>query len=196
MELKLMSKSLVLNEALSIPSVIENFSNVDNNPYLEISNLINQKKIKYVVTIARGTSDCAALYSSYIFAKYLGLPSYSMPPSIITLENSKFNFTDALVIVISQSGKSKDLIECEKQCRSMGAKTILISKGSLVNYGKTDEIVNVQIPKIKNPRPFEIFPAANLVQKSANPRANPVPIKYEIQLSISCSFFLLAIIAY
>ena len=80
MELKLMSKSLVLNEALSIPSVIENFSNVDNNPYLEISNLINQKKIKYVVTIARGTSDCAALYSSYIFAKYLGLPSYSMPP--------------------------------------------------------------------------------------------------------------------
>lgn len=131
-----MSKSLVLNEALSIPSVIENFSNVDNNPYLEISNLINQKKIKYVVTIARGTSDCAALYSSYIFAKYLGLPSYSMPPSIITLENSTFNFTDALVIVISQSGKSKDLIECEKQCRSMGAKTILISnneKSPIVN---------------------------------------------------------------
>ena len=131
-----MSKSLVLNEALSIPSVIENFSNVDNNPYLEITNLINQRKIKYVVTIARGTSDCAALYSSYIFAKYLGLPSYSMPPSIITLENSKFNFTDALVIVISQSGKSKDLIECEKQCRSMGAKTILISnneKSPIVN---------------------------------------------------------------
>ena len=131
-----MSKSLVLNEALSIPSVIENFSNVDNNPYLEISNLINQKKIKYVVTIARGTSDCAALYSSYIFAKYLGLPSYSMPPSIITLEKSTFNFTDALVIVISQSGKSKDLIECEKQCRSMGAKTILISnneKSPIVN---------------------------------------------------------------
>ena len=131
-----MNKSLVLNEALSIPSVIENFSNIDNNPYVEISNLINQKKIKYVVTIARGTSDCAALYSSYIFAKYLGLPSYSMPPSIITLENSTFNFTDALVIVISQSGKSKDLIECEKQCRSMGAKTILISnneKSPIVN---------------------------------------------------------------
>ena len=122
-----MNKSQVLNEALSIPTVIENFSNIDNNPYLEISNLINLKKIKYIVTVARGTSDCAALYSSYIFAKYLGLPSYSLPPSIITLEKSKFNFSDALVIVISQSGKSKDLVECEKQCRAMGAKTILIS---------------------------------------------------------------------
>jgi fructoselysine-6-P-deglycase FrlB-like protein len=44
----------------------------DKNPYQEIANLINQKKIKYIVTVARGTSDCAALYSSYIFAKYLG----------------------------------------------------------------------------------------------------------------------------
>jgi len=40
-----MIKSLVLKEALSIPSVIENFSNIDNNPYAEITNLINQKKL-------------------------------------------------------------------------------------------------------------------------------------------------------
>ena len=127
MELKLMNNSKVLEEALSIPSIIENFSNIDNNPYIETANLINQKKIKYIVTIARGTSDCAALYSSYIFAKYLGLPTYSMPPSIITLEKSHFDFSEALVIIITQSGKSSDLIECEKKSIEMGAKTILIS---------------------------------------------------------------------
>ena len=80
-----MFKPLVLQEALSIPSVMEKFISNDNNPYLEIANLINSGKIKYIVTVARGTSDCAALYSSYIFAKYLGLPTYSMPPSIICL---------------------------------------------------------------------------------------------------------------
>ena len=127
MELKLMNNSKVLEEALSIPSIIENFSNIDNNPYKEIANLIGQKKIKYIVTVARGTSDCAALYSSYIFAKYLGLPSYSMPPSIITLEKSNFNFSEALVIIITQSGKSADLIECEKKSKEMGATTVLIS---------------------------------------------------------------------
>ena len=122
-----MNESIVLKESFSIPSVIGKFTLIDKNPYQEISNLINQKKIKYIVTVARGTSDCAALYSSYIFAKYLGLPSYSMPPSIITLENSKFDFSQALVIVISQSGKSSDLIECEKKCQEMGAITMLIS---------------------------------------------------------------------
>ena len=81
-----MVNSLVLNEALSIPNIIDKFSHVDDNPYENIAKLINKKKIKYVVTIARGTSDCAALYSSYLFAKHLGLPTYSMPPSIITLE--------------------------------------------------------------------------------------------------------------
>ena len=70
-----MVNSLVLNEALSIPNIIDKFCNIDNNPYENIAKLINQNKIKYVVTIARGTSDCAALYSSYLFAKYLGLPN-------------------------------------------------------------------------------------------------------------------------
>jgi glucosamine--fructose-6-phosphate aminotransferase (isomerizing) len=122
-----MVNSLVLDEALSIPSIIDKFCHIDNNPYENIANLINQKKIKYVVTIARGTSDCAALYSSYLFAKHLGIPTYSMPPSIITLEQSNFDFSEALVIVISQSGKSSDLVECEKKSRSMGAKTIIIT---------------------------------------------------------------------
>ena len=122
-----MVNSLVLEEALSIPTIIDQFSNIDDNPYDNIAQLINQKKIKYVVTIARGTSDCAALYSSYIFAKYLGLPTYSMPPSIITLEQSKFDFSEALVIVISQSGKSADLVECERKSRLMGAHTVIIT---------------------------------------------------------------------
>ena len=122
-----MVNSLVLDEALSIPTIIDQFSNIDDNPYDSIAQLINQKKIKYVVTIARGTSDCAALYSSYIFAKHLGLPTYSMPPSIITLEQSKFDFSEALVIVISQSGKSTDLVECERKSRLMGAKTVIIT---------------------------------------------------------------------
>ena len=125
-----MVNSLVLEEALSIPTIIDQFSNIDDNPYDSIAQLINQKKIKYVVTIARGTSDCAALYSSYIFAKYLGLPTYSMPPSIITLEQSKFDFSEALVIVISQSGKSSDLVECERKSRLMGATTIIVTNNA------------------------------------------------------------------
>ncbi len=118
--------SLVLKEALSIPHVLNNFFFNDKNDYKSITKLINSKKIRYIVTIARGTSDCAALFSSYLFAKYCKLPTYSLPPSIITIEKSKFDFSQALVLLISQSGMGKDLIECEKQVRRMGAKTIVL----------------------------------------------------------------------
>jgi len=120
-------KSLVLKEALSIPKCINKFINNDSNNYDQISKLIENKKIKFIVTLARGSSDCAALYGSYIFAKYLGLPTYSMPPSIITIEQSKFDFSEALVIIISQSGLSKDLIECAKKSKQMGGINLLIS---------------------------------------------------------------------
>ena len=130
MEKKLIDNSLVLKEALSIPSCVNNFVKNDLNDYDEIAELIKKKKFKFIVTIARGTSDCAALFGSYIFAKYLGLPTYSMPPSIITLEKSKFDFSAALVIVISQSGVSKDLIECEESVRKMGGKTLIISNNT------------------------------------------------------------------
>ena len=49
---------------------------------------------------------------------------------IITLEKSNFDFSLALVIVISQSGVSKDLIECEENVRKMGGKTLIISNNT------------------------------------------------------------------
>ena len=39
-----MTNSLVLKEALSIPSIIGKFAFSDKNPYQEIADLINQKK--------------------------------------------------------------------------------------------------------------------------------------------------------
>ncbi len=131
-----MNNSILLNEALSIPEKINQFALNDKNNYENISKLIIEKKIQYIVTVARGTSDCVALYASYMFAKYLGLPTYSMPPSIITLEKSTFDFSKALVIIISQSGLSEDLIECESKSKQMGANTVLISnneKSPMVN---------------------------------------------------------------
>ena len=64
---KLTKESLVLKEALSIPSCINNFVSKDLNKYKDIVSLIENKKVKFIVTVARGSSDCAALFGSYIF---------------------------------------------------------------------------------------------------------------------------------
>ena len=136
-----MSTIKVLEEAKSIPEKISIFNQSDENPYDQISKKILDKSIKHIVTIARGTSDCAALYTSYLIAKALGLTTYSLPPSIITLENSNFDFSNTLVIVISQSGLSEDLIQCEKASRIMGAETLILTN-------------NLNSPMIKNANYF------------------------------------------
>ena len=82
--------SLVLKEALDIPYILNDLFINDKNDYKSIAKLIKSKKIHYIVTIARGTSDCAALFSSYLFGKYCKLPTYSLPPSLITIEKTKF----------------------------------------------------------------------------------------------------------
>ena len=122
--------SKILEEANSIASRIRIFNQDDRNPYNDVKKIILDKKIKLIVTVARGTSDCAALYASYLFAKFLGLPTYSLPPSQITLEKTKFDFSSALVLIISQSGLSEDLIECEKASRTMGALTLILTNNN------------------------------------------------------------------
>ena len=129
--------SKILEEANSIADKIEIFNQNDHNPYNDIKKIILDKKITLIVTVARGTSDCAALYASYLLAKFLGLPTYSLPPSQITLEKTRFDFSSALVLIISQSGLSEDLIECEKTSRSMGALTVILTNNNKSKSSKT-----------------------------------------------------------
>ena len=132
------NNSEVLIEALSIPEKLAYFNQNDKNDYDVLAKKFRDKKIKHIVTVARGTSDCAALFTSYIFAKYLGLTTYSLPPSLITLENTNFDFKNTLVIIITQSGLSQDLVTCESAVRTMGAETLVITNNSnsgLINSG-------------------------------------------------------------
>ena len=134
---KSLNKSIVFQESLSIPEKIKNFIDNDKNNYQAVSKLLSSKKITNVITIARGSSDNVALFSSYLIAKNFGLPVSSLPPSLITIEKSKIDLSSSIVLIISQSAKSKDLIECGKQVKKMGAIIILISnnnKSPIIKY--------------------------------------------------------------
>ena len=145
-----MITSNVLEEANSVAEKIAIFNQEDKNPYQEIAKKILNKEIKHVVTLARGTSDCAALFCSYLFAKSLGLTTFSLPPSLITLENSRFDFSNTLIIVISQSGESEDLVLCEKATREMGAQTIIMTNNNnspIINNANYYFYINAGIEK-------------------------------------------------
>ena len=77
-----------------------------------------------VVTNARGSSDHCALYLKYLIEITLGLPCASIGPSIASLYRTPMQLDGAVAILISQSGRSPDIIEAQRAARRGGALTI------------------------------------------------------------------------
>ena len=79
-----------------------------------------------VVTIARGSSDHAALYLKYLIEITLGLPCASMGPSIASLYQAPLRLDRAVAISISQSGRSPDIVAMQRAARHAGAFTLAL----------------------------------------------------------------------
>jgi glucosamine--fructose-6-phosphate aminotransferase (isomerizing) len=88
---------------------------------------IAARRPRHVVFVGRGTSDHAALYGAYLTEIRLGLPVASASPSAITLYGARPDFTDALVIGVSQSGGSPDLTEVLRVARENGGLTLAVT---------------------------------------------------------------------
>src|ERR687886_240939 len=65
------------------------------------------KGFRFVVLVARGTSDNAALYGKYLFEIRLGILTSLAAPSTFTLYGSEMRLDDVLVVGISQSGGAR-----------------------------------------------------------------------------------------
>jgi glucosamine--fructose-6-phosphate aminotransferase (isomerizing) len=88
---------------------------------------IRQRNIDHVVIAARGTSDNAGRYAKYLLGAHNKLPVSLATPSLYTIYQQPPNFGNALVMGISQSGKSPDIISVLTEARRQGALTAAIS---------------------------------------------------------------------
>jgi glucosamine--fructose-6-phosphate aminotransferase (isomerizing) len=84
-------------------------------------------EIRYVLIAARGTSDHAAIYAQYLFGQRLRLPVALAAPSLISLYRTEPRLDGALVIGISQSGQSPDIVETVAAGRRQGVPTVAIT---------------------------------------------------------------------
>jgi glucosamine--fructose-6-phosphate aminotransferase (isomerizing) len=80
-----------------------------------------------VVFAARGSSDNAVTYARYLIETHLGLPVSSAAPSIYSHYNRFPNLSDALVIGISQSGQSPDVVGVLAEAQRQGALTVAVT---------------------------------------------------------------------
>jgi len=88
---------------------------------------IRRQQIEYVVIAARGTSDNAGRYANYLFGAVNRLPVALATPSLYTIYQRPPKLTHALVIGISQSGKSPDIVSVLAEARKQGALTAAIT---------------------------------------------------------------------
>src|SRR5262245_38881050 len=81
----------------------------------------------WVTIAARGTSDNAARYAQYVLGSKNRLAVALAAPSLYTLYNSPPKVAGALVIGVSQSGKSPDIVAVVDEGRRQGAITVAIT---------------------------------------------------------------------
>ena len=88
---------------------------------------LRSRGFRFAMLAARGTSDNAALYAKYLFEIRLGVPVSLASPSAFTLYGSEMNLENVLMIGISQSGESKDVLEVLRRSRQLGAITLSVT---------------------------------------------------------------------
>src|SRR5262245_5327579 len=81
---------------------------------------------RVVMTCARGSSGHAAAFGKHLIERHLGIPVSAGAPNIATVYHRSLNLKDQLLLTISQSGRSDDLIEFSAMARAAGATTVAI----------------------------------------------------------------------
>lgn len=93
----------------------------------QIAATIRTRGIRYAVIAARGTSDNAARYAQYLFGAHNRLPVGLATPSLFSVYGQPPRLEDGLVIGISQSGRSPDIVAVLEEGRRQGAPTLAIT---------------------------------------------------------------------
>ncbi|WP_308418623.1 SIS domain-containing protein [Chitinimonas arctica] len=79
-----------------------------------------------LVTVARGSSDHASAYLSYLTMLRLGRLAVSLPMSLLTLYDAPLDVAGTVAIAISQSGRSPDVVEPIRRFRQGRAQTVAL----------------------------------------------------------------------
>lgn len=87
---------------------------------------IRQRSPKFVYMVGRGSSDHAGVFAKYLIEIEVGLPVAAAAPSIASVYNKSLQLADALVLVISQSGRSPDILAQVEMAKRSGAMVVAL----------------------------------------------------------------------
>jgi glucosamine--fructose-6-phosphate aminotransferase (isomerizing) len=117
----------LIDEIREQPEAVARLLDRGRDAIEDAAETIRTAGVVQVVIAARGTSDHAAVYAQYLFGTRHRLPVALATPSIVTLYGVLPRFERSLVVGISQSGASPDVVAVVAAARDQGAPTLAIT---------------------------------------------------------------------
>ena len=115
--------SEIFEQPQRLASLLENQKSIVG----EIANAIRSRDIHYAFLAARGTSDNAGRYANYLWGAHNQLPLALATPSLFTYYQSPPRLAHALVVGVSQSGQSPDIVSVLEEGRRQNCLTLAIT---------------------------------------------------------------------
>jgi glucosamine--fructose-6-phosphate aminotransferase (isomerizing) len=119
--------SLARAEIAEQPAVIAALLGAERGAIRQAADAIRAASPRYAVIAARGSSDNAARYAQHLLGRFCRLPVALATPSLHTLYAAPPRYADAVVLGISQSGASPDVVGVVASAVADGAVTVAIT---------------------------------------------------------------------
>lgn len=111
----------------------------------DIARKVRLKEVSYVFLAARGTSDNAGRYANYLLGAQNQIPLALATPSLFTYYRQPPNLRGALVVGISQSGQSPDIVSVLQEGKRQGCPTLAITNAPESPLAESaDFVIDVQ----------------------------------------------------
>ena len=117
----------LLSEISEQPERIESLLSSRREFVEKIAGEIRKRDIQYVFLAARGTSDNAGRYANYLLGAMNGLPLALATPSLFTYYKQPPKLKNALVVGISQSGQSPDIVSVLEEGKRQNCLTLAVT---------------------------------------------------------------------
>jgi glucosamine--fructose-6-phosphate aminotransferase (isomerizing) len=118
-------QTIMAQEVAEQPAVIGATLDVLRPLRARIAQLAGNRK--QVLFVARGSSDNAAIYGRYLLEVHAGRTGASAAPSVATHYRRQLDLTGTLVVCVSQSGQTEEIVQAQDWARGCGAATIAVT---------------------------------------------------------------------
>jgi len=115
------------SEIFEQPQVLGRLLEHEQTTVAGLADAVRRRKVTGVFLAARGSSDNAGVYAKYLWGARNRLPVALAAPSLFTVYQSPPNISGMLVVGISQSGRSPDIVSVIAEGRRQGALTLAIT---------------------------------------------------------------------